>query len=62
MSCLRETFEEAEKRTLAPEAMRASETRGRLSYHEKCTVRTEFQRDRDKIIHSNSFRRLKQKT
>lgn len=62
MICLREKFEEAEARTLAPAAMRAAETRGRLAYREKCPVRTEYQRDRDKIIHSSSFRRLKQKT
>lgn len=62
MTCLREKFEEAEYRNLAKEAQHAAESRGRMSYQEKCPVRTDFQRDRDRIIHSNSFRRLKEKT
>ena len=62
MSCLRERFEEAEYRNLAKEACHAAESQGRLAYQEKCPVRTDFQRDRDRIIHSNSFRRLKEKT
>ena len=62
MTCLRERFEEAEYRNLAKEAQHAAESRGRLAYQEKCPVRTDFQRDRDRIIHSNSFRRLKAKT
>lgn len=40
----------------------SSETKGREKPAEKCSLRTEFQRDRDKILHCNSFRRLKHKT
>lgn len=54
--------EEAERQTLAPRASLSSETRGRLRPETECTVRTAFQRDRDRIIHSKSFRRLKHKT
>jgi len=62
LTAVRERFEEAEYKTLVPQAAHAKESRGRLSFQEKCPVRTDFQRDRDRIIHSNSFRRLKQKT
>jgi len=55
-ACLRE------KETLSPKAALASETKGRLRSEEECPVRTAFQRDRDRIIHSSSFRRLKHKT
>jgi dGTPase len=37
-------------------------SKGRKTYEEKCTIRTDFMRDRDRIIHSKSFRRLKHKT
>ena len=42
--------------------MRSYETRGRASPEEECGVRTPFQRDRDRIVHSKPFRRLKGKT
>ena len=47
---------------LSPYATKAAETRGRMKPEEKCEVRTDFQRDRDRIIHSKSFRRLMHKT
>lgn len=55
-------FLENEKKSLSEYACLTSETRGREHPYEKCTNRTEFQRDRDKIIHSQSFRRLMNKT
>jgi dGTPase len=47
---------------LSPLAVRSFETRGRARLEEQCGVRTPFQRDRDRIVHSKSFRRLKGKT
>ncbi len=58
----REQYEEFEKQFLCEQACKSSETRGRLFSADICDYRTEYQRDRDKIIHSNSFRRLKHKT
>ena len=55
-------FLEREKSTLSPYAVLTSNTRGRDYPYTLCPVRTEFQRDRDKIIHSTSFRRLMHKT
>ena len=55
------TFEK-ERAFLSPYAMRSEETRGRAREETPCTMRTEFQRDRDRIIYSKSFRRLKNKT
>src|SRR6478735_5516165 len=53
---------EVEERTLSPQALRSYETRGRGRPEEECLVRTPFQRDRDRILHSKPFRRLKGKT
>jgi dGTPase len=53
---------EQEERALSPLAVRSYETRGRLRPIEDCHVRTPFQRDRDRIVHSKPFRRLKGKT
>lgn len=61
-SCIRERFLANEKERLSPYAFLSSETRGRERFAEPCQFRTEFQRDRDKIIHSQSFRRLMNKT
>ena len=47
---------------LSPLAVRSYETGGRLRPEDECGVRTPFQRDRDRIVHSKAFRRLKQKT
>lgn len=55
-------WEEIEKQILSPFASFASESKGRVKEEEPCSVRTSFQRDRDRIIHSKSFRRLKYKT
>src|ERR1700681_1882482 len=61
-----DTFEilvrEREDLALAPLAVRSYETRGRARDEEECLVRTPFQRDRDRILHSKPFRRLKGKT
>jgi dGTPase len=48
--------------TLAPYACKPSESRGRLSPEPETPSRSCFQRDRDRVIHSSSFRRLKHKT
>src|SRR5436190_6111370 len=53
---------ELEERALSPLAVRSYETRGRLRAEDECLVRTPFQRDRDRIVHSKPFRRLKGKT
>jgi dGTPase len=53
---------EREEHWLSPLAVRSYETRGRLQPEDECGVRTPFQRDRDRIVHSKPFRRLKQKT
>jgi dGTPase len=53
---------EHEDAWLSPLAVRSYETRGREREEEPCFVRTPFQRDRDRIVHSKPFRRLKGKT
>jgi dGTPase len=53
---------EHEERWLSPLAVRSYETRGRLRDEDECSLRTPFQRDRDRILHSKPFRRLKGKT
>src|SRR3954464_148589 len=51
-----------EERWLAPRAVRSYESRGRNLPEEECSLRTPFQRDRDRIVHSKAFRRLRHKT
>src|SRR6266700_2664673 len=53
---------EQEERALSPLAVRSYETRGRGRGEDACLLRTPFQRDRDRILHSKPFRRLKGKT
>ncbi len=59
---VREMMEREERERLAPQAQLASETRGRLYPQEDNDVRTCYQRDADRIVHSKSFRRLMHKT
>jgi dGTPase len=61
-----QSFEELirahEERWLSPLGFRSYETRGRAQPEEACAVRTPFQQDRDRLVHSKPFRRLKGKT
>ena len=50
------------EQSLAPYATRSSESRGRVLDEGECETRSEFQRDRDRVIHSKAFRRLEYKT
>jgi dGTPase len=59
---IREELEDLEKKILSPFATLSSKTKGRQIYEEECPLRPAFQHDRDRIIHSKSFRRLKHKT
>ncbi|MGN0709030.1 MAG: deoxyguanosinetriphosphate triphosphohydrolase [Anaerovoracaceae bacterium] len=58
----REMLEQREYDFLAPEATKAAESKGRVVPEEECPLRTVFQRDRDRIVHSKAFRRLMHKT
>jgi dGTPase len=59
---IRQRLEDEERRSLSPFAALSAKTKGRAKLEEPCSIRTAFQRDRDRIIHSKSFRRLKHKT
>jgi len=62
VASVRQEIEKWEKEYLSPCASLSSESRGRKIREEPCLVRTEFQKDRDRIVYSNAFRRLKHKT
>jgi dGTPase len=59
---IRERQESREREILGSNAMLSVNSRGRLRPEEKCHIRTDFQRDRDRILYSKAFRRLKHKT
>lgn len=59
---IREQWEQHEREWLSPLAVKSADSRGRVRPEPQCEIRTVFQRDRDRIIHCKSFRRLKQKT
>ena len=59
---IREQLEQREKEYLSPYAAKSRESAGRMRDEEQCDIRPVFQRDRDRIIHCKSFRRLKDKT
>ena len=58
----REITDAWEDRMLAPQAIRSARSRGRRRPETPCPYRTDFQRDRDRILHSKAFRRLASKT
>lgn len=59
---IRELIEEREYEFLSPYAKKTRETKGRMVYETPCDIRTDFQRDADRINHSKAFRRLMHKT
>src|SRR5262245_55069013 len=62
MPCTRPELEKRERLILAPYAQLSSESRGRMHKEEPPELRTHYQRDRDRVIHSRAFRRLEYKT
>ncbi len=59
---IKQRIENFEKNTLSPYAMLSCNTKGRAKTMAPCDIRSEYQRDRDRIIHCKTFRRLKHKT
>ncbi|MDP4182345.1 MAG: deoxyguanosinetriphosphate triphosphohydrolase [Bacillota bacterium] len=59
---IREEYEAYEDKFLSQFAQRSNKSKGREKQESKCDIRTDFQRDRDRIIYSKAFRRLKHKT
>ncbi len=62
MMLIREELEMFEEKLLSPYAQLSRMSKGRQYEEQKCDIRTDFQRDRDRIIYSKAFRRLKHKT
>jgi dGTPase len=62
LATIREALEQREREMLAPQAAKSADSRGRLRPEPEDDVRPAFQHDRDRIIHSKAFRRLKHKT
>jgi len=59
---IRERTQEIERFSLSGRAVLSANSKGRETPQPECPIRTVFQRDRDRVIHSNAFRRLKRKT
>lgn len=59
---IRKNFEKREEGFMSPFGCLSSKSKGRIRQEEPCPIRTAFQRDRDRIVYSNAFRRLKHKT
>jgi dGTPase len=59
---IREDFEKREKNFMSPFGCLSSRSKGRTGTEAPCPIRTEFQKDRDRIVYSNAFRALKYKT
>ena len=59
---IREQLEAREREILAPQSAKSAATKGRLRHEKEDPIRPAFQRDRDRIVHTKAFRRLKHKT
>lgn len=59
---IREEFEQRERTFISPFGCLSADSRGRQKAESRCPIRTDFQLDRDRIVYSNAFRRLKHKT
>jgi len=59
---IRELFQKRENSFISPYGCKSSHTRGRKNKEKPCPIRTPFQKDRDRIVYCNAFRRLKHKT
>lgn len=59
---IRESFQEREKLFLSKYGSLSAESKGRINKEDSCSIRTPYQLDRDRIVYSNAFRRLKHKT